>query len=163
MMGRFQLFLIICLLFVLNSQLRSENVIVMQSKASTLLDSGRPEEASKIHETIVSMDSSNFESNAWLGNYYFLRGAEILANEDKKYNDIRQPTSMQTAIYIDELKKIYYEYFLKAEPFVKKALNQRTNDYLSNIASTIDLFKIRIGIEIAQNKKQKRKIFKNWK
>lgn len=155
------MFFILCLFFVLNNQLRSENIFDMQSKASTLLDSGKPEEASKIHETIVSMDSSNFESNAWLGNYYFLRGAEILANEDKKYNVIRQPTRMQTAIYIDELKRIYNEYFLKAEPFVKKALNQRTNDYLANIASTIDLFKIRVGLEMAQDKKQKRKIFKN--
>ena len=160
-MEKLQMFLIICLLFVLNNQLNSENVIDMQSKASTLLDSGKSEEALKIHETIVSMDSSNFESNAWLGNYYFLRGAEILANKDKKYNEIRQPTSMQTAIYIDELKRIYYEYFLKAEPFVKKALNQRTNDYMSNIASTIDLFKIRIGLEMTNNKKKKRNIFKD--
>ena len=160
-MKKSQMFLIISLLFVLNNQLRSENVIDMQSKASTLLDSGKPEEASMIHETIVSMDSSNFESNAWLGNYYFLRGAEILTNEDKKYNEIRQPTRMQTANYIDELKRIYYEYFLKAEPFVKNALNQRTNDYLSNISSTIDLFKIRLGVEMAQDKKQKRKMFKN--
>lgn len=139
----------------------SQSVINLQSKASTLLDSGKSDEALKIHEAIVSKDSTNFESNAWLGNYYYLKGSEILANEDKKYNEIRQPTSMQTAIYIDELKRIYYEYFLKAEPFVKKALNQRTNDYMSNIASTIDLFRIRIGLEITHNKKQKRKIFKN--
>lgn len=157
-MGKFQMFLILCLLFVLSNQIWSENVIEMQSRASMLLDSGKTEEASKIHEVIFSKDSTNFESNAWLGNYYFLKGAEILANVDKKYNEIRQPTRMQTATYIDDLKRIYYEYFLKAEPFIKNSLNQRSNDYLTNIASTIDLFKIRIGIHISQDKSKKRKL-----
>lgn len=144
---RLKSLLVFVLIFISCGNIYSQDVRDLVKKANALFQTGNLSEASNVHEKIIAIDTTNFESYSWLGNYFYLQGKQYIEDEDKKYSKLKDPTRMQTAIHMDELKRVYNEYFSKAEPYVQKALTLSANDYLSGVAQSIELFKIRIGIK----------------
>jgi len=146
--------LVFVLIFISCGFVYSQDVRDLAKKAEALFQTGNLTGAANVHEDIIKSDTVSFESYSWLGNYYYLQGKQFIEEEDKKYSKIKDPTRMQIALHMDELKRVYNEYFSKAEPFIQKALILSANDHLAGIAQSIELFKIRIGIK-PQNQKTK--------
>jgi len=160
-MNRIQIFisaflLTFCLLFSV-SALAQEDVSKLSEQANILLESNKPEEAAAIHEKMLLVDSMNYESNAWLGNYYYLLGQKKVEDEESRYDAIANPGKMQTALHMDELKSIYRNYYDKADDYAKRALNIRKNDHLQNMVESIESFKISVRLASPPEKKRGRK------
>lgn len=148
---------ILCFICLPVNLVRAESIDSLQARAGDLIKNSQLVEAAKLHEQVVSIDTGNYESNIWLGNFYFLQGLDLVNTTDQKYNSIQQPSRMQTALYMDELKSIYSDYFLKAQPYLKKALDEHKNEHLLKLLESIDLFSIRTGLQTVQEKRKKKK------
>lgn len=125
-------------------------------KARILIDKERCNEAASIYEKILESEVRNYESNSFLGSYYFLLGKQAVDSADMKYKAIVQPNHMQMAHYQDVLKDIYYNDYEKAKSYLLKALEVQDNDHLNKTLAAIQAFKQRIGLESVKNKKKKK-------
>jgi len=61
---------------------------------------------------------------------------------------------MQMAHYQDELKRIYYNDYEKANVYLLKALEINKNDHLIKLLASIESFKERIGLAPVTKKKK---------
>jgi hypothetical protein len=154
-MKRAYIRILILMILVPTNILFAEETEDLQAQAKKLIVLGQFNEAIKLHEQILGIDSCNYESIVWLGNYFFLKGQDIVNDEDKNYNSIQLPSRMQMAFHMEELKKIYNNYFLKAEPYLEKAYEISKNEYLNKLIVYIDQFRIKIGLKTVQVKKIK--------
>jgi len=137
----------------------AESIDSLHIQADEMENSNLLTESAEIHKQVIIVDSSNYESNIWLGNYYFLQGQALVNAEDNKYNAIKYPSRMQIAFHMDELKNIYYNYFIKAEPYLIRAYDKSKNEYLHKLLESVDWFRVRIGLKTTQEKKVKKRLF----
>lgn len=133
-----------------------DTVRVLRIKAEALLDSSRVEEATSLQYEILKLDSVNYDANAWLGNYFYLKGQEKDNEEDKRFSEITSPVRMQTAQHMENLKEIYRDYFAKSEIYVKKALAKRGNDHLQMLLKSIDEYRMQTEIVPSEKKHGKK-------
>lgn len=142
-------FLIFCF-----SGVWAQNTDSLLLQARTLLQHDRSAEAVSIYERILQSDQGNYESYAFLGNYYFLSGQKVLAKTYADYQVIQSPNRMQVARFHEELKAIYFTYFEKADRYLLKALIIKKNDHLEYLVSTIQAYKERVGLVPVSGKKK---------
>lgn len=137
------------------SGVTAQNSVSLLSQADELFKRGMTDEARRVHEEIVRLDTACFESNVWLGNYYYLKGEEKRRQADDAYRTLPDPSSMQSAYYQEQLKKICLEYHSRADTLVQRALRQQASDHLIVMATGIEAFKISLGLSSPPVKKKK--------
>jgi hypothetical protein len=127
--------------------------LLLQGKS--LLDQNRPTEAVPFYEQVLEKDARNYESLAFLCNYHYLMGVKALEKVETDYRSKSAPNRMQIAQYQEELKRIYYTYYEKAEVLLAKAFILKKNDHLDNIAGCIADYKQRIGLPTASTSRRR--------
>jgi len=132
----------------------AQNVDTLMNEAKRLLEQNHPAEAALIFEKVVETDAQNYESLAFLGNYNYLLGKQMIDKVETDYKTISQPNRMQTASYQEELKNIYDLYYEKADRYLRKALHIRENDHLNSLVRSIQTFKKKIELTPAKSKKR---------
>jgi len=132
----------------------AQNNVSLLSQADGLFKRGMTEEARQVHEEIVRLDTACFESNVWVGNYYYLKGEEKRKQADDAYRSLPDPSRMQMAYYQEQLKAICLEYYLRADTMVQRALRQQLTDHLLSMAADIEAFKISLGLSVPPVKKK---------
>ena len=142
--------------FIMVKPLVSQNIVDLQKTATDLVSAGNLSDAEAVYKQIVSLDSTDFDANVWLGNYYYLKGKESLDNEDLKYNAIKEPSRMQMALHMDFLKSIYADHFSKSEPYLDRAYKKSRNEYLKKTIDFIYDYKVSIGVIKLVDKNGKR-------
>jgi len=123
-------------------------------QATNLMDQNRPKDAALIMEEVVAKDTTNYDCYAFLGNYHFLLGENAIKKADADYQNITVPTRMQMAHYQDLLRRIYSTDYMKADLYLKKALNLKKNDHLKNLTDSIMAFKRKLGLDVEMAKKK---------
>jgi len=124
------------------------------NEAKRLLEQDHPAEAALIFEKILETDAQNYESLAFLGNYNYLLGKQMIDKVEADYKIISQPNRMQTAYYQDQLKHIYDLYYEKADDYLIKAIHVRENDHLNKLEQSIQTFKKKIELKPIKSKKR---------
>lgn len=124
-------------------------------KARTLVDKDALLEAALIYEQIAAKDTSNYEASAFLGNYHFLLGLKAIEAENTYYRAIQAPNRMQMAHHMDELKKLYHEYYEKADRYIQRALRVSRNEHLEKLKVQMYAFKEKVGLVSQAEKKKK--------
>lgn len=124
----------------------AQSVSSRLEEANHLFRDGQTEEARKVYEVVVSMDSSCYEALAWLGNYYYLKGLEALTETENTYQAWREPTRMQLARYQNALRSVYWNWYAPSEVFLQKALDVRKNEHLQRLLDDVERYKQRIGV-----------------
>jgi len=132
----------------------AQNIDGMLSQADGLFKQGMTEDAKLVYEKIARLDTTCHTSTVWLGNYYFLKGEEKRKQVERAYHTLPNPNRMQSANYQEQLKAVCQAYYLKADTLVKRALRQQQNDQLLSIASSIEAYKIRLGLAKPSVKKK---------
>lgn len=139
--------LVFFILFVfLSKPIKSQSIADLQKTAADLVSAGKLTEAESVYIQIVQTDSTDFDSNVWLGNYYYLKGKDAIDTEDSKYNSVKEPSRMQMALHMDKLKSFYSDYFSISEPYLDRAFRMSKNEYLKKTLDTIYNYKLRIGV-----------------
>jgi len=131
----------------------AQDVDMLMNQAKQLLEQSCSAEASLIFEKIVETDPQNYESLAFLGNYNYLLGKQMLDKVEAEYKTISQPNRMQTAYYQEELKHIYDLYYEKADGYLTKALHVRENEHLNKLLQSIQTFKKKMEIITVKSRK----------
>lgn len=149
-----KLLIFICFMSVFFTSTSAQNVDSLLTVAQSFIDQNRTGDAAKLYEQVAVADDHNYESCAYLGNYYFLLGKQAIVKADFDYKSMMQPSRMQMAHYQDELKRIYNQYYTKSDLFLYKALEIQLNDHLSNLVMSIEAFKMRIGLVPSKTKKK---------
>jgi len=125
--------------------------LLLQGQA--LLEQSKTEEAVTCFEKVLVLDNRNYDALVFLCNYYYLNGQRQLNKIEKAYLANEDPTRMQVAQYMEDLKTIYSTYYAKAEKYLIQAYLLRRNDHLDELAGQISEFKERVGIKLPGNKK----------
>lgn len=145
------------ILFVLLSKpIKSQSIADLQKTAADLVSAEKLSAAESVHKQIVLLDSTDFDSNVWLGNYYLLKGKEAIDAEDSKYNSVKDPSRMQMALHMDLLKSFYTDYLTKSEPYLERAYKMSRNEYMKKSLDFIYDYKLRIGVIKLVDKKGKK-------
>ncbi len=145
------------ILFVLLSKpIKSQSIADLQKTAADLVSAEKLSAAESVHKQIVLLDSTDFDSNVWLGNYYLLKGKEAIDAEDSKYNSVKDPSRMQMALHMDLLKSFYADYLTKSEPYLERAYKMSRNEYMKKSLDFIYDYKLRIGVIKLVDKKGKK-------
>jgi len=134
---------------------KAQEVDTLLHEADSLFSAGKLIEALAVHEKILTFNPACYEANVYIGCYYYLKGQEKLSEIDKAYKTIQTPNRMQLAHYQDQLKSVYQDFYSWADGYVKKALSVRKNDQMQQIISTIDAFRVRIGLAVPPSKKKR--------
>lgn len=142
-------FLVLCLFPTF-----AQNSDTLFTKARILIDQERCNEAASIYEKILEIEIRNYESNTFLGNYYFLLGKQAIDKAEREYKAIAQPNRMQMAHYQDALKAIYNNDYEKANSYLLKALEIQNNDHMKKLVAVIQSFKEQIGLAPVLKKKK---------
>jgi len=149
-----KILLLTCLIFLSLVTASAQNVDTLMNEAKRLSEQNHPAEAALIFEKIVEIDAQNYESLAFLGNYNYLLGKQMIDKMEADYKTISQPNRMQIAHYQDELKRIYDLYYEKADRYLMKALRVRGNDHLNKLIQSIQTFREKIELLSVKPKKK---------
>jgi tetratricopeptide (TPR) repeat protein len=139
------LLLFFCILCCWNGSYAQE-VDSLKAVAESYIDMNRLDEASKCFERILTLDAKDYDALAYLSNYYFLRGQKVINQAEKGYQSILNPNRMQIAQYQNERRRIYTDYFEKAEHYLIRAILLRRNDQLDQMAAYLADYKKSINI-----------------
>jgi hypothetical protein len=115
----------------------------------------RPDEAVRVYEKIMIQDSTNYESCAFLGNYYYLQGENAVKKAETDFAAIPQPNRMQVAHYQNELRRIFETSYWKSDLYLQKALLLKKNDHLEKLRATILAFREKLGLVPVTLKKKR--------
>lgn len=129
----------------------------LRNEAKRMMGLNRPADAVSIYEKILERDPQNYESLAFLGDYYYLLGKQMMEESEAEYKAIIQPNRMQSAHYQDEWKRIYYQYFEKADVYFLKALHIQNNDHLNKLVRSIAAYREKVGLSPASTNKKNKK------
>lgn len=146
----------VCILMLLLSGwtfVSAQELPCLLIQGHALLEQNKTEEAVACFEKVLTLDNRNYDALVFLCNYHFLSGEKQLNKIEKAYLANEDPTRMQVAQYMEDLKSIYETYYVKAEKYLIQSYLLRRNDHLDELAGKIAEFKERIGIKLPGNKK----------
>lgn len=144
--------MIVCTVFVPMTVI-GQGIETLCHEAEMHILANRTEQAIACHLQILEQDSLFHTSNVWLGNYYYLKGLEAVKEAEATYYRIAQPSHMQQARYLDELKMLHDRHFVLADIFLERALRVQSNDHLEQLQKSILAFRTRIGLVETEEKK----------
>ncbi len=105
----------------------------LKVKAEALLLMGAHEKVVEVQQSILQIDSLNFDANLFMGSYYAVKGQEKLASIDERYLEEmdNSSTSIQQAAYISEKRAVLDTDIAWAKQYLSVASRTRGNKYLS--------------------------------
>ncbi len=106
----------------------------LKVKAEALLLMGAHEKVVEVQQSILQIDSLNFDANLFMGSYYAVKGQEKLASIDERYLEEmdNSSTSIQQAAYISEKRAVLDTDIAWAKQYLSVASRTRSNKYLSD-------------------------------
>ena len=106
----------------------------LKSKADALLLMGAHEKVVEVQQSILQIDSLNFDANLFMGSYYAVKGQEKLASIDERYLEEmdNSSTSIQQAAYISEKRAVLDTEIAWAKQYLSVASRTRSTKYLSD-------------------------------
>lgn len=143
-------FICICLIRVF-----AQDVDSLLVQARDMVDQDRSVEAAQLYQMVLEKDSANYESNAFMGNYYYLLGKNASSKSDAAYLAIAVPNRMQMARYQDEMKRIYRDFYDKSDRYLQRALNIHQNDHLQKLYVAVQALKVKAGLVPILSKRKK--------
>ena len=139
-----------------------DHIGYLRAKAEALLLLGAHEKALAVQQSILKIDSLDFDANVFMGSYYAMKGREKLDSIDKRYlgGDDNLPASVRKKTYTREKQTIIDTDIARAKRYFSTASHTRGNKYLSEqLASlsslTADLPVISSGIILPVLKRSK--------
>ena len=139
-----------------------DHIGYLRAKAEALLLLGAHEKALAVQQSILKIDSLDFDANVFMGSYYAMKGREKLDSIDKRYlgGDDNLPASVREKTYTREKQTVIDTDIARAKRYFSTASHTRGNKYLSEqLASlsslTADLPVISSGIILPVLKRSK--------
>lgn len=139
-----------------------DHIGYLRAKAEALLLLGAHEKALAVQQSILKIDSLDFDANVFMGCYYAMKGREKLDSIDERYlgGEDNLPASVRKKTYTREKQTIIDTDIARAKRYFSTASHARGNKYLSEqLASlsslTADLPVISSGIILPVLKRSK--------
>lgn len=109
-----------------------QQINYLKAKANALLLLGNDSLAVEVQETILSIDSLNFDANLFLGSYYAIKGEEKLSEIDDRYLENAGSLSVRPEEFRNEKRAVLDTDIARAKNYLTVASQSRSNSYLTD-------------------------------
>lgn len=107
-------------------------VSYLKSKANALLLAGQNDSAAVVQQSILQIDSLDFDANLFLGSYYAVKGEERLDSIDERYLETLGQSTRPVLLYREEKREVLDTDIARARHYFTVAMGIRNNRYLSD-------------------------------
>lgn len=107
-------------------------VSYLKSKANALLLAGQNDSAAVVQQSILQVDSLDFDANLFLGSYYAVKGEERLDSIDERYLETLGQSTRPALLYREEKREVLDTDIARARHYFTVAMGIRNNRYLSD-------------------------------
>lgn len=107
-------------------------VSYLKSKANALLLAGQNDSAAVVQQSILQVDSLDFDANLFLGSYYAVKGEERLDSIDERYLETLGQSTRPVLLYREEKREVLDTDIARARHYFTVAMGIRNNRYLSD-------------------------------
>ena len=107
-------------------------VSYLKSKANALLLAGQNDSAAVVQQSILQVDSLDFDANLFLGSYYAVKGEERLDSIDERYLETLGQSAQPATRYREEKHEVLDTDIARARHYFTVAAGIRSNRYLSD-------------------------------
>lgn len=107
-------------------------VSYLKSKANALLLAGQNDSAAVVQQSILQIDSLDFDANLFLGSYYAVKGEERLDSIDERYLETLGQSTRPALLYREEKREVLDTDIARARHYFTVAMGIRNNRYLSD-------------------------------
>ncbi|HIY49024.1 MAG TPA: hypothetical protein H9834_04285 [Candidatus Barnesiella excrementavium] len=104
----------------------------LKSKANALLLAGRNDSAAVVQQSILQIDSLDFDANLFLGSYYAVKGQERLDSIDERYLETLAQSTRPATLYREEKREVLATDIARARHYFTVAAGIHSNRYLSD-------------------------------
>ncbi len=104
----------------------------LKSKANALLLAGRNDSAAVVQQSILQIDSLDFDANLFLGSYYAVKGQERLDSIDERYLETLDQSTRPATLYREEKREVLATDIARARHYFTVAAGIHSNRYLSD-------------------------------
>ena len=113
-------------------------VSYLKSKANALLLAGQNDSAAVVQQSILQIDSLDFDANLFLGSYYAVKGQERLDSIDTRYlEEVGQPP-VQASYYREAKREVLASDIASARRYFTAAVQRQSNRYLTDQLARLD-------------------------
>ena len=110
----------------------------LKSKANALLLAGQNDSAAVVQQSILQIDSLDFDANLFLGSYYAVKGQERLDSIDTRYlEEVGQPP-VQASYYREAKREVLASDIASARRYFTAAVQRQSNRYLTDQLARLD-------------------------
>lgn len=103
----------------------------LKSKAGALLLAGDNESAAGVYESVLQIDSLDFDAHLFLGSYYAVKGKARLDSIDKRYLEAKALPIGQAALYRGEKHQVIETDIARARHYFTVAAGIRNNSFIA--------------------------------
>ena len=107
-------------------------VSYLKSKANALLLAGQNDSAAVVPQSILQIDSLDFDANLFLGSYYAVKGEERLDSIDERYLEALGRSAQPAIRYREEKREVLATDIARARHYFTVATGIRNNRYLAD-------------------------------
>lgn len=107
-------------------------VSYLKSKANALLLAGQNDSAAVVQQSILQIDSLDFDANLFLGSYYAVKGQERLDSIDERYLETLGRSAQPAIRYREEKREVLATDIARARHYFTVATGIRNNRYLAD-------------------------------
>ena len=107
-------------------------VSYLKSKANALLLAGQNDSAAVVQQSILQIDSLDFDANLFLGSYYAGKGEERLDSIDERYLETLGQSTRPALLYREEKREVLATDIARARHYFTVATGIRNNRYLAD-------------------------------
>ena len=104
----------------------------LKSKANALLLAGQNDSAAVVQQSILQIDSLDFDANLFLGSYYAVKGQERLDSIDERYLETLDQSTRLATLYREEKREVLATDIARARHYFTVAAGIHSNRYLSD-------------------------------
>ena len=104
----------------------------LKSKANALLLAGQNDSAAVVQQSILQIDSLDFDANLFLGSYYAVKGQERLDSIDERYLETLDQSTRPATLYREEKREVLATDIARARHYFTVAAGIHSNRYLSD-------------------------------
>ena len=104
----------------------------LKSKANALLLAGQNDSAAVVQQSILQIDSLDFDANLFLGSYYAVKGQERLDSIDEWYLETLAQSTRPATLYREEKREVLATDIARARHYFTVAAGIHSNRYLSD-------------------------------
>lgn len=104
----------------------------LKSKANALLLAGQNDSAAVVQQSILQIDSLDFDANLFLGSYYAVKGQERLDSIDERYLETLDQSTRPATLYREEKREVLATDIARARHYFTVVAGIHSNRYLSD-------------------------------